>query len=116
MRDLDDLFNGLARSRFRQRFALGAREADYLRKRGLQTVLEHAEKFVDERLAPAQPKNDGRQTPWRNHPVFIAQHATGTCCRTCLERWHGLPKDSALNAQEQQYIVAVIARWLRAQG
>jgi hypothetical protein len=115
MRDLDDLFAGLARSRFRRRFALGSREADYLDRRGLETVLEHAEKFVAERLAPAQPKNDGRQTPWRNHPVFIAQHATGTCCRSCLERWHGLPKGEALDVQQQQYVVTVIARWLRTQ-
>lgn len=33
----------------------------------------------------------GRQTPYRGHPVFVAQHAAATCCRTCLERWHAIP-------------------------
>ncbi|MBO9468693.1 DUF4186 domain-containing protein [Endozoicomonas sp. G2_2] len=113
MRDMTDLFTALARSRFRSRFALGPREAGYLEQRGLDTVREHAEKFVAERLAPAHPRNDGRQTPWRNHPVFIAQHATGTCCRNCLERWHGLAKGRALDDTQQRYIVDVIDHWLR---
>lgn len=116
MRDLDALFAGLARSRFRRRFSLAGREADYLRQRGLSTVLEHARDFVAKRLAPAQPKNDGRQTPWRNHPVFVAQHATATCCRSCLQRWHGIPRNIALDDAEQAYVVAVLERWLRKQA
>ncbi|ROO28805.1 DUF4186 family protein [Salinisphaera orenii] len=115
MRDLDDLFAGLARSRFRRRFALGRREADYLAQRGLDAVLAHGAEFVADRLAPARPANDGRQTPWRNHPIFVAQHATGTCCRTCLARWHRIPAERALSAREQAYVLAVIARWLRGQ-
>ena len=116
MRDLDELFTALSSSRFRRRFALGAREAAYLESRGIDTIREHAERFVAERLAPAEPKNDGRQTPWRNHPVFVAQHATGTCCRGCLERWHGLRRHVALNAVEQAYVVRVIEHWLRRQA
>ncbi|WP_251023391.1 DUF4186 family protein [Streptomyces sp. ISL-10] len=30
-------------------------------------------------------------------PVFVAQHATATCCRTCLERWHVVPAGRALD-------------------
>lgn len=113
MRDLDDLFAGLARSRFRRRFALGARETDYLERKGLGTVLEHGRDFVATRLAPAHPANDGRQTPWRNHPVFVAQHATATCCRKCLAKWHGVPAGRELSDEEQRYILSVIERWLR---
>lgn len=115
MRDRDALFNALARSRFRRRFSLGKRESDYLQQRGLATVLVHARDFVAKRLAPAHPTNDGRQTPWRNHPVFVAQHATATCCRGCLARWHGLPRHIALSTDEQAYVVAVLERWLRDQ-
>ncbi len=115
MRDLDRVFTALNRSRFRRRFALGAREAGYLDDRGLETVLEHGQRFVAARLAPATPANDGRQTPWRNHPVFIAQHATATCCRGCLSRWHEIPAGAALTADEQRYVLAVIERWLRTQ-
>jgi len=44
--------------------------------------------FITARLAPALLKNDGKQTPMRGHPVFIAQHATATCCRRCLWKWY----------------------------
>jgi hypothetical protein len=112
MRDLDELFARLCRSRFRNRIALGAKDLRYLRAKGLAVVLAHARDFIAERLAPAQPKNDGKQTPWRNHPAFVAQHATATCCRGCLAKWHAIEKDRPLTDDEQQYIVAVIERWL----
>lgn len=112
MRDLDELFAALERSQFRSRFRLRGREAAYLREKGLQTVLSHAHEFIETRLAPAQPANDGCQTPMRNHPAFIAQHATATCCRGCLEKWHKIPKGRPLSDREVHYIVAVIERWL----
>ena len=65
-----------------------------------------------QRLAPAEPMNDGKQTPMRGHPVFIAQHATATCCRGCLEKWHAIPHGRALSEQEQRYVVQVIHHWL----
>lgn len=106
MRDLNELFAALARSRFRRRFGLGRREAKYLASRGLETVLAHGERFIAQRLAPAEPANDGRQTPWRNHPVFVAQHATATCCRRCLSRWHHIPAGAALSVGEQRMACA----------
>jgi len=108
------LHDRLRRSKFRSRFRLGAGEKAYLDKLGLETVRTHAERFVKERLAPAFPKNDGRQTPFYGHPVFIAQHATGTCCRKCLQRWHGINAGKALNSEEVQYAVDVIVMWLEA--
>jgi Domain of unknown function (DUF4186) len=63
-----------------------------LRALGMEVIREHAGELLGKRLAPAEPRNDGKQTPYRGHPVFVAQHATATCCRTCLERWHGIPK------------------------
>ena len=77
MRQMDELFAALGRSGFRRRFRLGAREAAYLRQRGIETIMEHARQFVESRLADAEPANDGRQTPMRKHPVFIAQHFLG---------------------------------------
>ncbi|HON93469.1 MAG TPA: DUF4186 domain-containing protein [Sedimentisphaerales bacterium] len=114
-RSLDELFEALKRSPFRSRFKLGNRERAYLQEKGLETVLEHARDFVVKRLAPAKIANDGKQTPLRNHPVFIAQHATATCCRGCLEKWHKIPKGRALSDREILYVVAVIRRWLGSQ-
>ena len=72
----------------------------------------HAAEIIAERLAPAQPRRDGKQTPYRNHPVFVAQHATATCCRTCLETWHGISKGHPLDRAERSYVVEVIGRWI----
>jgi hypothetical protein len=116
MRDLDALFEALAKSTFRRRFRLSVKELAYARARGLEGTLEHARGFIRERLAPAAPSNDGKQTPMRNHPVFVAQHATATCCRGCLEKWHGIERGRPLTDAEQDHVVAAIGRWLRGQG
>ena len=115
MRELDDLFAALATSAFRQRFRLGPRERDYLASRGLPDVLVQAEELIARRLAPAEPPNDGRQTPFRGHPVFVAQHATGTCCRGCLAKWHDIPRGADLTDEQQAHVIAVLDRWLRGQ-
>ena len=112
MRDLDDLFSALARSRFRGRFRLGPKDRAYLAEKTLPAILEHGRQFVKERLAPAEPRNDGRQTPMRGHPIFIAQHATATCCRGCLEKWHRIPRAQSLTEEEIEYILEVLSRWL----
>ena len=101
MRDLDELFLALGQSKFRSQFRLSGKEATYLEQKGLSTILDHAREFVTKRLAQANPTNDGRQTPMRNHPIFIAQHATGTCCRNCLEKWHHIPKGRPLTLAYQ---------------
>src|SRR4051812_35352952 len=116
MSDLDEVFERLQRSPFRRRFRLRAAERDYLNRKGLDVVLEHGRDFIEKRLVPAYPANDGKQTPMRNHPVFVAQHATATCCRGCLEKWHQIPRGRALTAAEQDHVIATLERWLRAQG
>lgn len=115
MRDFDAVFAALARSAFRRRFALGVREGKYLGEKGVETVLTQAHDMIGRRLAPPAPPNDGKQTPMRGHPVFIAQHATATCCRSCLAKWHAIPAGRALHAVERQHVVDAIERWLRAQ-
>ena len=114
MRDLDELFNALRRDSFRARQALDAKDRQYLKARGLDAVTEHAADFVEKRLAGAAPRNDGKQTPWRGHPAFVAQHATATCCRGCLAKWHGIERGRELTAGEKAYVVAVVRRWLEA--
>ena len=111
----DDLFNRLARSPFRQRFRLGRAEYDYAVSKGEPVLRQHAAAFVAQRLAPAQPENDGKQTPMRGHPVFIAQHATATCCRGCLSKWHNIGQFQPLSAEQQAYVVTVLLAWITRQ-
>ncbi|WP_034913175.1 DUF4186 domain-containing protein [Erwinia sp. 9145] len=113
MRASDDLFLRLSQSSFRQRFHLGRAEYDYCLEKGEALTGEHAAAFIRQRLAPGEPANDGKQTPMRGHPVFIAQHATATCCRRCLSKWHGIPQHQPLTHEQQAWVVAVIIRWLR---
>lgn len=80
----------------------------------MATVLDHARDFIDRRLAPAHPAKDGKQTPMRGHPVFIAQHATATCCRPCLAKWHAIPAGRPLTEEERAHVVAALERWLSA--
>jgi hypothetical protein len=112
MRDFDDLFAALRKSPFRCRFRLGPQDRAYLEQKTLAVVLDHGRQFVRQRLAPAVPRNDGRQTPMRGHPIFVAQHATATCCRGCLAKWHFIAPGRALTDEEVEYVVEVLGRWL----
>lgn len=112
MRSLDVVFSNLQKSKFRTGFKLNDKDASYYRSRGSDVILDHAIDFISKRLAPAKPYKDGKQTPMRGHPVFVAQHATGTCCRSCLAKWHDIPKGNDLSQVEQAHVVAAIMRWL----
>jgi hypothetical protein len=111
MRELNNLFASLAKAAFRQKFQLQGKDLEYLHK-GLDTILSHANDFITKRLAPAFPEKDGKQTPFRGHPVFVAQHATACYCRGCLEKWHQIPQGRPLNNDEMAYILSVLKRWL----
>ena len=112
---MDALFDRLSRSAFRSSFHLRARERAYLEEKGMAVMEQHARDFVRQRLAPAEPAHDGKQTPMKGHPVFLAQHATGTCCRGCLYKWHRIPKGRALYPAEQDYVVDILLEWIRRQ-
>ena len=116
MTDIDNVLARLSRSAFRRRFVLAGADRAYLARKGLDDVLDHARGFIAKRLAPANPVGDGKQTPFRGHPVFVAQHATATCCRGCLAKWHGIPRGRPLDAAEQDYVLAVLEQWLRRAG
>ena len=113
--NLESLFERLSESKFRSGFRLGKKEIQYAEEKGRDTIRLHAQEFVRKRLAPAEIANDGRQTPMRGHPVFLAQHATGTCCRGCLYKWHRIEKGRELSEEEQAYIVSVICEWIARQ-
>ena len=115
MRDIEELFAALGASQFRSGFKLRGKELAYLRSKSLAVVLEHAADFIDKRLAPAEPANDGKQTPMRNHPAFVAQHATATCCRGCLQKWHAIPKGRPLDPEERRHVLSVLEKWLTEQ-
>lgn len=109
---LDDLMRRLAANQFRAKFKLEGKDLLYLQEKGMETVMEHGRDFLTKRLAPANPVKDGKQTPWRGHPIFVAQHATGTCCRGCVSKWHQIAKGRELTGEEVDYLLSVLERWL----
>lgn len=109
---MENLFLRLSKSKFRSSFHLKEKEIKIIDEKGMEIIKKHAYDLIKKNLANKVILNDGKQTPMKGHPVFIAQHATATCCRSCLYKWHKIPMDSYLNTQEIDYIVDAITKWI----
>lgn len=112
MQTIAQALDKLQTSEFRSKFHLSEKDRAYIRDKGLEQIRSHAEDFVRLRLAPAELPNDGKQTPWRGHPVFVAQHACACCCRGCLEKWYKVPKGRQLTESQQRKIVNLLMAWI----
>ncbi|MFI3163498.1 MAG: DUF4186 domain-containing protein [Bacillota bacterium] len=112
MRDVNLILTNLSKSNFRSKFHLRKADLEYIYKQGLPTIKDHAYDFIINRLSINNKFIDGKQTPTKGHPVFIAQHATATCCRKCLKQWHGIEDNKILDEEEISYIVSVIMLWI----
>ena len=113
LENLGELFENLSKSNFRSKFHLKEKDLIYIKQKGTEKIKSHAYDFIRARLSKSELSNDGKQTPMKGHPVFIAQHATATCCRKCLYKWHGIEKEKALTNEEIYYIVNVIMKWIQ---
>ena len=111
-KNIDYILNRLSKSKFRSSFHLKDKDKLYVKEKGMETIKKHAYDLISKRVAPAVIQNDGKQTPMRGHPVFIAQHATATCCRGCLEKWHKISKGHEFSQEELDYVVNVILKWI----
>lgn len=105
----------LTQSKFRMSWNLKVPQVQYIREKGISTIARHAQELIASRLAPAYIPNDGSQTPMKGHPVFIAQHATGTCCRSCLMKWHHIRPAADFTPAQQHYVTSLIMTWMRKQ-
>ena len=117
MKDIDNLLNSLSKTKFRGSFHLNKKMKEYVLDKGIDKIESDAYDLISKRIAPKDIPNDGKQTPMKQvHPVFIAQHATGTCCRGCIERIHHIEKGKELSKDEIDYIVKVIITWIKKEG
>ena len=112
MQNIESILNNLSKSNFRSKFHLKTKDIEYINEKGMDKIQEHAYDFISKRLGPETIPNDGKQTPMRGHPVFIAQHATATCCRGCLEKWYHVKKGIQLTSLQQEKIVNLIMAWI----
>lgn len=112
--NVESLLDSLAKSKFRGSFHLNKKMKEYVQEKGWDKIRSDARDLITKRIAPENPNNDGKQTPMRQvHPVFIAQHATGCCCRGCLEKIHDIKKGHELSNEEIDYVVNVIMMWIQ---
>ena len=112
MQSIDEALDKLQTSKFRASFHLSEKDKLYVREKGMDTIRLHAKDFISSRLAPEYIANDGKQTPMRGHPVFIAQHATACCCRGCLYKWYKVKPGRELSDVQIEKIVNLIMAWI----
>ena len=115
MSTIEQTLSCLQKSAFRAKFHLSEKDRRYIMDKGMETIQRHAADFIITRLAPANIPNDGRQTPMRGHPVFVAQHACACCCRGCLNKWYHVPIGRELTEDEQERIVRLLMAWVKRQ-
>lgn len=110
---INNMLYKLSKSKFRSSFHLRKYMIEYIDEKGIDKIKEHTISFITEKLADKNPKNDGKQTPTKNHPTFIAMHACACCCRGCLEKWHNIPKGKELSREEKNYIYILLMTWIK---
>jgi exodeoxyribonuclease V alpha subunit len=115
MKTIEETLNRLNTSKFRSSFHLSAKDKNYVREKGMEMIQSHARDFVKMKLADASPINDGKQTPMSGHPVFKAMHATGCCCRGCLNKWYRVPLNVPLSDLQQEKIGRLLMAWIERQ-
>jgi len=115
MQTINEALQKLQTSKFRSSFKLSKKDKHYIEEKGTEVIRSHAADFVKQKLSPAFPVNDGKQTPMSGHPVFKAMHATGCCCRGCLEKWYKVPKGIPLTENQQERIVNLLTAWIEKQ-
>ena len=112
MQSIEEALDKLSHSKFRSSFHLTKKEKEYLREKGNDVIEAHARDLVRKKLSPADPINDGKQTPMRGHPVFKAMHATACCCRGCLNKWYKVPLHRELSDVQEEKIVRLLMAWI----
>ena len=114
MNKVDLMIMKLSKSKFRSSFHLNKKMKEFVNEKGIDKIRIDAFQLLNKRIKDKNPKNDGKQTPMKQvHPVFIAQHATATCCRSCIEKWHNIKQNKELNQEEINYIVELIIEWIK---
>ena len=110
---IDDKLEKLSKNKFRSSFHLRKYMIEYIDSKGIDVIYNHCIDLIEKNLVSAQTSKDGKQTPMKAHPVFVAQHATATCCRNCLYKWYHIPKDRELNEKEKRFITSLIMEWIK---
>ena len=105
------VYDALKKSKFRASFHLKESDQQYIKEKGMDVMTRHAYDFIVQRLK-YKLINDGKQTPMKGHPVFIAMHACACCCRGCLYKWHHIDSNMVLEEEQINTIVSILINWI----
>jgi len=86
---------------------------NHARRKGMVGMRAAAEKKIRGSVGQANPFHDGWQTPKSGNVVFYGQHATASCCRKCIEEWHGIPQGRALTDAEVTYLTDLVMLYIK---
>ena len=115
MSTIEQTLERLNASNFRAKFHLSEKDKAYVKEKGMELLRLHCADIIQKRLAPAIIVNDGKQTPMRGHPVFVAQHACACCCRSCLNKWYNVKIGAELSDSQQEKIVNLLMAWIEVE-
>lgn len=113
-RDLADIaytFAALKKELIRHHFwhvELDQKAINHALRKGRGALRLAAEKRLRQSVGSAKPYRDGYQTPKEGNTLFYAQHATATCCRRCIEEWHGIPPGIPLSDEQIAYFTELL--------
>lgn len=113
--DLAYTFNSLQFEMIRHHYwhvAFDQKALNYAIRKGRVGMLAAADNRIRHAIGPAEPAYDGRQTAMSGNPLFYAQHATATCCRKCVEYWHGIAQGKALTEEEISYCTGLVNKFI----
>jgi len=84
-------------------------------KNGLENLQVWAAKRIEKYVSlPSKDLfRDGIQTPLNGNVVYYAQHATGCCCRKCMEEWHGINRNTELTDKQIHYFSELITLYAK---
>jgi hypothetical protein len=85
---------------------------NYARRKGRLQLKQAARNQIERAVKGIAHPREGQQTPRETNPhanvIHYAQHATASCCRKCVEEWHGIPRDRELTAAEIDYLTELV--------
>lgn len=113
--DVDLLFKELRTEVIREHMWTKPFDEDAIRraeKLDRKILMEKARRRLASSVGKPANAYDGLQTKMGENVVFYAQHATATCCRKCMNYWHGIDKNTHLTSEELDYCMSLVERYL----
>lgn len=115
--DVQYTFEALKHELIRHHFwhvGIDEKAISYARRKGVSGLRTAVRSRLRSSVGKAQNPYDGRQTPMEGsgNPIHYAQHATASCCRKCMEYWHGIPKSKNLTDEQIEYLSEIVMLYL----